>query len=57
MKRAKDKGFSDVLYLDANNKRDVEEVSASNVFMVKVFITLFPHVECSDVSVIGMPRI
>ncbi|XP_047955700.1 branched-chain-amino-acid aminotransferase 2, chloroplastic-like [Salvia hispanica] len=35
MKRAKDKGFSDVLYLDANNKRDVEEVSASNVFMVK----------------------
>ncbi|KAL1540277.1 Branched-chain-amino-acid aminotransferase, mitochondrial [Salvia divinorum] len=35
MRRAKDKGFSDVLYLDANNKRDIEEVSASNVFMLK----------------------
>ncbi|XP_057794280.1 branched-chain-amino-acid aminotransferase 2, chloroplastic [Salvia miltiorrhiza] len=35
MRRAKDKGFSDVLYLDAKNKRDIEEVSSSNVFMLK----------------------
>ncbi|KAG8377430.1 hypothetical protein BUALT_Bualt08G0032100 [Buddleja alternifolia] len=33
--RARDKGFSDVLYLDSVNKRNVEEVSSCNVFMLK----------------------
>ncbi|XP_022869634.1 branched-chain amino acid aminotransferase 2, chloroplastic-like isoform X2 [Olea europaea var. sylvestris] len=33
---AKENGFSDVLYLDSVHKRYVEEVSACNVFVVKV---------------------
>ncbi|XP_022962480.1 branched-chain amino acid aminotransferase 1, mitochondrial-like [Cucurbita moschata] len=33
--RAKSRGFSDVLYLDSVNKRDVEEVSSCNIFIVK----------------------
>ncbi|KAF6156864.1 hypothetical protein GIB67_000404 [Kingdonia uniflora] len=33
--RAKKNGFSDVLYLDSVNKKYIEEVSASNVFIVK----------------------
>lgn len=49
MRRAKDKGFSDVLYLDANNKRDIEEVSSSNVFMLKVFITKSSHVNVQQI--------
>ncbi|KAK4481569.1 hypothetical protein RD792_012471 [Penstemon davidsonii] len=35
MCKAKDRGFSDVLYLDSENKRNVEEVSCSNVFILK----------------------
>lgn len=33
--RAKSQGFSDVLYLDSVNKRDLEEVSSCNIFIVK----------------------
>lgn len=33
--KAKDRGFSDVLYLDSVNKRYIEEVSSCNVFIVK----------------------
>ncbi|KAK9715459.1 hypothetical protein RND81_06G166900 [Saponaria officinalis] len=33
--RAKDRGFSDVLYLDSVHKKYVEEVSSCNVFIVK----------------------
>lgn len=33
--RAKNKGFSDVLYLDTANRKYIEEVSSCNVFMVK----------------------
>lgn len=35
LNRAKNRGFSDVLYLDSVNKRYVEEASACNVFIVK----------------------
>ncbi|KAL3514340.1 hypothetical protein ACH5RR_027057 [Cinchona calisaya] len=35
MRRAKDKGFSDVLYLDSVNKKNIEEVSSCNIFIVK----------------------
>ncbi|XP_073156731.1 branched-chain-amino-acid aminotransferase 2, chloroplastic isoform X2 [Henckelia pumila] len=35
IRRARDRGFSDVLYLNSVNKRDIEEVSSCNVFMVK----------------------
>lgn len=35
MRRAKDGGFSDVLYLDSLNKKNIEEVSSCNVFIVK----------------------
>lgn len=35
MTRAKERGFSDVLYLDSVNKRYIEEVSACNIFIVK----------------------
>ncbi|KAL8494633.1 hypothetical protein ACS0TY_025461 [Phlomoides rotata] len=34
--RAKERGFSDVLYLDSENKRYVEEVSSCNIFILKV---------------------
>ncbi|KAL0288260.1 UNVERIFIED_CONTAM: Branched-chain-amino-acid aminotransferase 2, chloroplastic, partial [Sesamum angustifolium] len=33
--RARDRGFSDVLYLDSVNKRNIEEVSSCNVFILK----------------------
>ncbi|XP_015885085.1 branched-chain amino acid aminotransferase 1, mitochondrial [Ziziphus jujuba] len=33
--RAKNRGFSDVLYLDSQNKRYIEEVAACNIFIVK----------------------
>ncbi|XP_022768587.1 branched-chain amino acid aminotransferase 1, mitochondrial-like isoform X2 [Durio zibethinus] len=33
--RAKNRGFSDVLYLDAMNRKYLEEVSSCNVFVVK----------------------
>ncbi|KAF3447489.1 hypothetical protein FNV43_RR12675 [Rhamnella rubrinervis] len=35
MTRAKNRGFSDVLYLDSVNNKFVEEVSSCNVFIVK----------------------
>ncbi|XP_055821260.1 branched-chain-amino-acid aminotransferase 2, chloroplastic-like [Solanum dulcamara] len=35
VKSAKEKGFSDVLYLDSINKRYIEEVSSCNIFLVK----------------------
>ncbi|XP_011017058.1 PREDICTED: branched-chain-amino-acid aminotransferase 2, chloroplastic-like isoform X1 [Populus euphratica] len=35
MARAKSRGFSDVLYLDSANKRNLEEVSSCNIFLVK----------------------
>ncbi len=34
--KAKGKGYSDVLYLDAVENKYVEEVSSCNIFMVKV---------------------
>ncbi|XP_060173353.1 branched-chain-amino-acid aminotransferase 2, chloroplastic-like [Lycium barbarum] len=35
IKKAKERGYSDVLYLDSVNNKYIEEVSASNVFLVK----------------------
>lgn len=35
-RRAKEKGHSDVLYLDPLHNKFVEEVSSCNIFMVKV---------------------
>jgi branched-subunit amino acid aminotransferase/4-amino-4-deoxychorismate lyase len=35
-KIAKEKGYSDVLYLDAVHKKYLEEVSSCNIFVVKV---------------------
>ncbi|GFP87674.1 branched-chain-amino-acid aminotransferase 2 chloroplastic [Phtheirospermum japonicum] len=35
MSRARDRGFSDVLYLDSVNKRNIEEVSSCNIFILK----------------------
>jgi len=41
-KIAKEKGYSDVLYLDAVHKKYLEEVSSCNIFVVKVkLLTLF----------------
>lgn len=34
--KAKNRGFSDVLYLDATNKKYLEEVSSCNIFIVQV---------------------
>ncbi|KAI4321077.1 hypothetical protein MLD38_034498 [Melastoma candidum] len=33
--RAKERGFSDVLYLDSVGRRNIEEVSSCNIFMLK----------------------
>jgi branched-chain amino acid aminotransferase len=33
---AKEKGYSDVLYLDAVHNKYLEEVSSCNIFVVKV---------------------
>lgn len=35
MNRAKSRGFSDVLYLDSLNQRNIEEVSSCNIFIIK----------------------
>ncbi|CAI9116026.1 OLC1v1017070C1 [Oldenlandia corymbosa var. corymbosa] len=35
IRRAKDRGFSDVLYLDAVKKKNIEEVSSCNIFVIK----------------------
>lgn len=35
-KIAKEKGYSDVLYLDAVHKKYLEEVSSCNIFVIKV---------------------
>ncbi|KAL8490231.1 hypothetical protein ACS0TY_025947 [Phlomoides rotata] len=45
--RAKERGFSDVLYLDSENKRYVEEVSSCNIFILKVEER---HVQIEDVT-------
>ena len=37
---AKAKGFSDVVYLDALEKKYIEEVSSCNIFLVKVILHL-----------------
>ncbi|XP_010548653.1 PREDICTED: branched-chain-amino-acid aminotransferase 1, mitochondrial isoform X2 [Tarenaya hassleriana] len=42
MRRAKERGFSDVLYLDAENRSNIEESSASNVFLVKGNVIVTP---------------
>jgi branched-subunit amino acid aminotransferase/4-amino-4-deoxychorismate lyase len=39
-KIAKEKGYSDVLYLDAVHKKYLEEVSSCNIFVVKVKLAL-----------------
>ncbi|KDO81390.1 hypothetical protein CISIN_1g016272mg [Citrus sinensis] len=36
--RAKNRGFSDVLYLDSVNKKNLEEVSSCNIFILKVLL-------------------
>src|SRR4051812_24716883 len=33
--RAKSRGFSDVLYLDSDSKKNLEEVSSCNIFIAK----------------------
>lgn len=40
-RRAKEKGHSDVLYLDPLHNNFVEEVSSCNIFMVKVCMLNF----------------
>ncbi|XP_058080805.1 branched-chain amino acid aminotransferase 2, chloroplastic-like isoform X2 [Magnolia sinica] len=42
---AKSKGFSDVLYLDSINKRNLEEASSCNVFIVKNDVISTPTIE------------
>lgn len=44
MTKAKKQGYSDVLYLDPIHKRHIEEVSASNIFVVKV-VSFFASLE------------
>jgi len=39
--QAKKRGFSDVLYLDSDTKKNLEEVSSCNIFIAKVFFQLF----------------
>jgi branched-chain amino acid aminotransferase len=39
-KIAKEKGYSDVLYLDAVHKKYLEEVSSCNIFVVKVKLAI-----------------
>jgi branched-chain amino acid aminotransferase len=38
---AKSRGFSDVLYLDSDNKKNLEEVSSCNIFIAKVLLESF----------------
>jgi branched-chain amino acid aminotransferase len=40
-KIAKEKGYSDVLYLGAVHKKYLEEVSSCNIFVIKVKLALF----------------
>lgn len=35
---AKSRGFSDVLYLDSESKKNLEEVSSCNIFIAKVLL-------------------
>ncbi|KAG9440677.1 hypothetical protein H6P81_020842 [Aristolochia fimbriata] len=48
--RAKSKGFSDVLFLDSVNKRNLEEAGSCNVFIVKGNIILTPPTEGTILS-------
>ncbi|CAN0838782.1 Branched-chain-amino-acid aminotransferase 2, chloroplastic [Linum grandiflorum] len=43
--KAKSKGFSDVLFLDSVEKKNVEEASACNIFMVKGNVITTPAAE------------
>ncbi|KAL9172192.1 hypothetical protein ABFS82_03G028900 [Erythranthe guttata] len=45
--RARDRGFSDVLYLDSVNKRNIEEVSSCNIFMLKGNVLSTPEINGS----------
>ncbi|CAN1185211.1 Branched-chain-amino-acid aminotransferase 2, chloroplastic [Linum perenne] len=45
MSRAKSRGFSDVLFLDSVEKKNVEEASACNIFMVKGNVISTPAAE------------
>lgn len=36
IKKAKERGYSDVLYLDSVHNKYIEEASAANIFLVKV---------------------
>ncbi|EYU24229.1 hypothetical protein MIMGU_mgv1a024195mg [Erythranthe guttata] len=45
--RARDRGFSDVLYLDSVNKTNIEEVSSCNVFMLKGNVLSTPEINGS----------
>ncbi|KAF9687461.1 hypothetical protein SADUNF_Sadunf02G0095800 [Salix dunnii] len=42
MTRAKSRGFSDVLYLDSVNKKNLEEVSSCNIFLAKGHVISTP---------------
>lgn len=42
-KIAKEKGYSDVLYLDAVHKKYLEEVSLCNIFVIKVTLPTAQH--------------
>ncbi|KAM3694786.1 hypothetical protein ACB098_07G080800 [Castanea mollissima] len=46
--QAKSKGFSDVLFLDAKTGQNIEEVSACNIFIVKVEERVIPVEELMD---------
>ncbi|KAL7154883.1 hypothetical protein ABFS83_03G033900 [Erythranthe nasuta] len=45
--RARDRGFSDVLYLNSVNKRNIEEVSSCNIFMLKGNVLSTPEINGS----------
>ncbi|WOL03067.1 branched-chain-amino-acid aminotransferase 3, chloroplastic-like [Canna indica] len=44
-KKAKENGYSDVLYLDSTHKKYLEEVSACNIFVVKDKIISTPEIK------------
>ncbi|KAG6524708.1 hypothetical protein ZIOFF_014643 [Zingiber officinale] len=44
-KKAKENGFSDVLYLDSTHKKYLEEVSSCNIFVVKNKVISTPEVK------------
>lgn len=48
--RAKNRGFSDVLYLDSVNKKNLEEVSSCNIFVVKDNVLSTPAIKGTILS-------